>query len=238
MTSYVTSTCIWHLRVYDIYVYMTSEITSKVRTLPIPMLLAHTCTQVHWLSPPNPVSDWILHETNYLRVYDSPDRSRKITPSPSICYSFSLTNRSIGYHNQTQPLSECAARLMYLRGLYNSTSKWITTSLTELMYGLSMYDDPPSVWGVWTSSSFSSLSFITPTPSHFLFLDLVFSVIINNNTGKLSNDKCVDNRTPLSKVNVSRCGKIISIPRPTILKKWERRHGRRDFSDRIPNLVL
>ena len=36
---------------------------------------------------------------------------------------------------------------MYLRGLYNSTSKWLTTSLEELMYRLSMYDDPPSVWG-------------------------------------------------------------------------------------------
>ena len=34
-----------------------------------------------------------------------------------------------------------------------------------------------------TSSSFISLSFITPTPSHFLSLTLVFSVIINNNKG-------------------------------------------------------
>ena len=35
--------------------------------------------------------------------------------------------------------------------------------------------------GTFTSSSFHSLSFITPTPSHFLSLFLAFSVIINNN---------------------------------------------------------
>ena len=64
-------------------------------------------------------------------------------------------------------------------GLYNSISKWLTTSLTELMYRFSMYDTPPSVWGSLTSSSFSSLSSITPTPSHFLSLDLAFSVITN-----------------------------------------------------------
>ena len=36
--------------------------------------------------------------------------------------------------------------------------------------------------GTLTSSSFNSLSFITPTPSHFLSLPLVFSVIINNHS--------------------------------------------------------
>ncbi len=35
--------------------------------------------------------------------------------------------------------------------------------------------------GTLTSSSFSSLSFITPTPSHFFSLTLVFSVIKNKN---------------------------------------------------------
>ncbi len=49
----------------------------------------------------------------------------------------------------------------------------------SLMYRLGMYDVPPSVWGVLTSSNFSCLSFITPTLSHFLSLDLVFSVITN-----------------------------------------------------------
>ncbi len=44
-----------------------------------------------------------------------------------------------------------------------------------------MYDAQPSVWGALTSSSFISLSFITPTPFHFLSLPLVFSVIINKN---------------------------------------------------------
>jgi hypothetical protein len=101
----------------------------------------------------------------------------------------------LAYHNKTQDLDlfESTVRLMYLRsydirdssrkftrGLYNSTSKWITTSLTELMYRFSMYDDPPNVWGTLTSSIFYSLSFITPTPSHFLSLTLSFSVIINN----------------------------------------------------------
>ena len=55
-------------------------------------------------------------------------------------------------------------------GLYNSNSHHtkvseVTTSLTESMYRNSICDDPPSVWGVLTSSNFSSLSFkfITPT---------------------------------------------------------------------------
>ena len=49
------------------------------------------------------------------------------------------------------------------------------------MYSNSMYDAQPSVWGTLTSSSFISLSFITPTPSHFLSVVLAFSVTINNN---------------------------------------------------------
>jgi hypothetical protein len=72
----------------------------------------------------------------YLRVYDSRDNSRKLAPSLSLCYSLTHAHRSIGYRNHTQPLAEDTARLMYLRGLYNSTSKWLTTSLTELMYRL------------------------------------------------------------------------------------------------------
>ena len=40
-----------------------------------------------------------------------------------------------------------------------------------------MYITPPSVWGVLTSSIFNSLSFITPTPSHFLSGILDFSVV-------------------------------------------------------------
>ncbi len=81
--------------------------------------------------------------------------------------------------NQTQSLSESVSRLMCLRGLYNFTSNWITTFLTELMYRLSMYDPPPSLWGTLTSSIFISSSFVTPTPSHFLSLTLTFSIIIN-----------------------------------------------------------
>ena len=62
-----------------------------------------------------------------------------------------------------------------------------TTSSVESMYLTSrMYDAQPSVWGVLTSSIFISLSFITPTPSHFLSLTLTFSVIINNNTDKIN----------------------------------------------------
>ena len=51
--------------------------------------------------------------------------------------------------SQTQPLAESAARLMLL-GLYNSTSKWLTTSLEEMIYriSISMYDDSPSVRGL------------------------------------------------------------------------------------------
>ena len=115
----------------------------------------------------------------HLRVYVSRDISRKVSPSPSLCYSFTHTHRSTGHHNQNHPLTESTERVMLL-GLYNSTSQCLTTSLVEFMYRNSMYDDPPSVWGTLTSSIFNSLSFITPTPSHFLSLALVFSVIINN----------------------------------------------------------
>ena len=75
-----------------------------------------------------------------------------------------------------------SSRLMDLRGSYNSTDKRLTICLVELMYRLSMYDTPPSVWGTLTSSTFNFWSFITPTPSHFLSLDLTFSVIINKPT--------------------------------------------------------
>jgi hypothetical protein len=40
------------------------------------------------------------------------------------------------------------------------------------------------VRGALTSSSFSSLSFITPTPSHFLSLALTFSFLINKTKTK------------------------------------------------------
>ena len=49
----------------------------------------------------------------------SRDRSRKITPSPSLYYSLTHGHRSIGYHNQTQPLTESTTRLMHLR-VYDS----------------------------------------------------------------------------------------------------------------------
>jgi hypothetical protein len=52
------------------------------------------------------------------------------------------------------------------------------------MYSNSMDDAQRSVWGSLTSSRFSSLSFITPTPSYFLSLALVFSVIINNKNSR------------------------------------------------------
>jgi hypothetical protein len=42
-----------------------------------------------------------------------------------------------------------------------------------------LYDTQPSVWGDLTSSRFLPVSFITPTPSHFLSVSLIFSVIIN-----------------------------------------------------------
>jgi hypothetical protein len=52
----------WTISTWRVY---TSEIALASRTFPVPMLLAHTCTQVHWLSQPEPpASDWIRHETN------------------------------------------------------------------------------------------------------------------------------------------------------------------------------
>jgi hypothetical protein len=74
------------------------------------------------------------------------------------------TNRFLGFRNST------SARLMS------------APTLTGSMYSNSIYDAQPSVREPLTSSSFISLSFITPTPSHFLSLGLVLSVIINNKT--------------------------------------------------------
>jgi hypothetical protein len=77
--------------------------------------------------------------------------------------------------------SSLSCTLRFL-GFYISTSKRLTTSSTESLsrnLTSSMYDTQPSVWGALTSSIFISLSFITPTPSHFLSLGLAFSVMIN-----------------------------------------------------------
>ncbi len=66
-------------------------------------------------------------------------RSRKVAPSLSLSYSVTHVHRSIGYHNQTQSLTESVTRLIHLRGLYKSTWQWFTTSLPDLMYRLSQY---------------------------------------------------------------------------------------------------
>jgi hypothetical protein len=61
--------------------------------------------------------------SSLLCVYnDSRDSSSKPAPSPSLCYSLTHAHRSIGYRNQTQPLAESAARLMYLR-VYDSRDR-------------------------------------------------------------------------------------------------------------------
>ena len=56
----------------------------------------------------------------YLRVFDSRDRSRQTTPSPSLCHYLTHEHRSIGYPNRNpQSLDESTTRLMYLR-VYDS----------------------------------------------------------------------------------------------------------------------
>jgi hypothetical protein len=106
------TTCIWQPR------YL-----SPVCTLPVPMLLAHSCTQFHWLSQPEPqVSGWIRHETNVF-VFDSWDTSRQVSPSPFLWYSLTHAYRSIGYRNHNpKPLVESTVRLMYLRVYYSRDS--------------------------------------------------------------------------------------------------------------------
>ena len=72
--------------------------------------------------------------------------------------------------------------LRWFLGFCSSTSKRLTTSSAESMSTNltgNMYDAQPSVRGALTSSSFSSLSSMTPTPFHFLSLALAFSVTIN-----------------------------------------------------------
>ena len=128
-------------------------------------------------------------------------------------------HRSIDYHNQTQSLVESTERLtmMYLHGLNNSTSKWFTTSLVELMYRLCMYDTPPSVLGVLTSSNFISLSFITPTPSQFLSLDLDFPVIINNPKVNVTSSTTVHRHPSVNMSTLSPSSRFVSRTRRYLL---------------------
>ena len=83
--------------------------------------------------------------------------------SPELCASFALT-----IHNKQISLA-------FALSIHNKQhEQYPVLNLTG-----SVYDDQPSVWGVFTSSIFISLSFITPRPFHFLSTVLVFSVIIN-----------------------------------------------------------
>ena len=89
-----------------------------------------------------------------------------------------------------------------------------TDTISNNMY--SMYDDQPSVREVLTSSIFISLSLITPTPSHFLYLPLVFSVLINNNILKNEekeggDEDMYDRGNPLGNVIDSGMGLSITI---------------------------
>jgi hypothetical protein len=66
-----------------------------------------------------------------------------------------------------------------------------------------MYDTPPSVCGSLTSSNFNSLSFITPTLSHFLSLTLSFSVIINKRSIQQNGPLVIVTTTPSLWLNPS-----------------------------------
>jgi hypothetical protein len=96
---------------------MTTEYLSTACTLSVPVLLAHTCTQVHWLSQPEPpASDWIRLETNVSTCIWQPSTSCHPAPSPSPCYPLTHSYRSIGYRNRNpQSLAESVSRLMHLR---------------------------------------------------------------------------------------------------------------------------
>jgi hypothetical protein len=85
-------------------------------TLPVvPMLLAHSCTQVHGHRNTHQ-SLYSTVRRLYLRVYDNRPNSFKSAPSPSsLCSSLTHTHRSIGYLNNPQPLSDSVVRLIYLR---------------------------------------------------------------------------------------------------------------------------
>jgi hypothetical protein len=95
------------------------------------------------------------------------DRDSACVPSPSLSPRSPSSRSSLTHTNR-------------FLGSRNSTSARLLSALTSTgsMYSKSMDDAQPSVWGALTSSRFSSLSFITPTPSHFLSLALAFSVII------------------------------------------------------------
>ncbi len=68
---------------------------------------------------------------------DSQVRPWKSTPSPSLCYSFTHTDRSIGYRNTPHPLADSDVRLIYLRvyDIRGSSSKTVP-SPSSLWYSL------------------------------------------------------------------------------------------------------
>ena len=91
-----------------------------------------------------------------------------------------MSDRRVTYTPTPSPTSHLSLSCVFrFLGFSISTSKRFTTSSVESMYRNSIHDDQPSVWGSLTSSSFISLSFITPTPSHFISLTLTFSVVTN-----------------------------------------------------------
>jgi hypothetical protein len=179
-----------HLRVY------ASRDNSR-KSVPSPSLhysLTHTHRSIGYLNQTQSLVELVVR-LMYLRVYVIRDTSRKSTPYPSLCYSVTHPQRSIGYRNQTQPLAERTVRLMYLR-VYDSRDNSrqsapypsLSYSLTHPHRSVGYHNQTQTVstwfigvWTTWTSSSFISLSFLTPTPSHFLSLALAFSVIIINN---------------------------------------------------------
>ena len=146
------------------------------------MILSHTYTQVHWQDHTLPVLMLLGHTCTWSIGYLNQTQS---LVDSTTTYGCTVSDCSrVTYTPTPSPNSHsslsCALRFL---GFYRSTSKRLTTSSVESVYRnfSSMYDDQPSVWGVLTSSRFISLSFITLTPSHFLSLTLAFSIIINTN---------------------------------------------------------
>ncbi len=128
------------------------------------------------------VSDFTLRSFGFLLSPTPPG----LVPDFTLPYGYSVSDwNRVGYTPTSSPHSHsslsCVLRFL---GFCISTSKRLTTSSVESMYrnstDYSLYDDQSSVWGSVTSSRLSSLSFITPTPFHFLSVSLTFWIFLGS----------------------------------------------------------
>ena len=128
----------YRYRTFTVQCHMTSEVTvsdkHKYETVVSSSYsLTHTNRSIGYHNQTQSLAESTVRLMKS-SVYDRRDRSRKVTPSPSLYYSLTHTHRSIGYHNQTQSLGESTTRQMYLRVYDIRNSSYKTTPSPSLCY--------------------------------------------------------------------------------------------------------